>query len=63
MKILRSTDKMDTAGLGQSKGCGFVEFMSHESALAALRAVNNNPDTLPSHRVGTVHGQCVHLCL
>jgi nucleolar protein 4 len=50
VKILRSTDKMDTAGLGQSKGCGFVEFMSHESALAALRAVNNNPDTLPSHR-------------
>ena len=54
VKILRSTDKVDAKGVGRSKGCGFVEFTTHESALAALRAVNNNPDILPLQRVGCV---------
>jgi RNA recognition motif-containing protein len=30
-------------GLPKSRGFGFVEFSTHEAALAALRQINNNP--------------------
>ena len=43
MKLLRSTDRVDSDGVGRSMGYGFVEFSDHQSALNALRAINNNP--------------------
>lgn len=44
VKILRATDRVDIKGVGRSKGFAFIEFTTHEAALKALRALNNNPD-------------------
>ncbi|XP_053572304.1 RNA-binding protein 28 [Bombina bombina] len=49
VKIKESRVMRDMKGVGgnikgQSLGYGFVEFLEHEHALAALRHVNNNPD-------------------
>ncbi|GLI62226.1 hypothetical protein VaNZ11_004823, partial [Volvox africanus] len=44
-KILREQDRYDASGARKSKGLGFVEFESHDHALAALRQLNNNPGT------------------
>ena len=41
---MRSSERVDSKGIGRSKGYGFVEFSSHEAALNAVRAINNNPD-------------------
>jgi RNA recognition motif-containing protein len=43
VKILRSTERVDTDGVGRSMGYGFVEFSNHDAALSALRFTNNNP--------------------
>jgi nucleolar protein 4 len=44
-KIIRDKLRIDNdTGLGRSKRYGFVEFSSHDDALAALRALNNNPN-------------------
>ncbi|GIL62659.1 hypothetical protein Vafri_16846, partial [Volvox africanus] len=44
-KILREQERYDASGARKSKGLGFVEFESHDHALAALRQLNNNPGT------------------
>lgn len=44
IKILRDIKQASSDGIGKSKGYGFVQFSKHETALSALRAVNNNPD-------------------
>lgn len=44
VKLLRSTDRLDSTGQPRSKRYGFVEFDEHEHALVALRAINNNPE-------------------
>lgn len=49
---MRSTDRVDGKGVGRSKGYGFVEFSSHEAALNAIRAINNNPDIFGKMKVG-----------
>ncbi len=40
---MRSSERVDSSGIGRSKGFAFVDFTEHEPALAALRATNNNP--------------------
>ena len=42
---------MNSKGIGRSLGYGFVEFSSHDAALAALRATNNNPTIFGEKRV------------
>lgn len=51
LKILRSKDRVDSHGIGRSKGFAFVEFLTHETALAALRATNNNPQIFGPNKV------------
>ena len=51
LKILRSKDRFDAEGVGRSKGFAFAEFSTHESALTALRAINNNPSIFPNKKV------------
>lgn len=41
--VLRDMARLDEAGEAKSRGCAFVEFESHEHALACLRQLNNNP--------------------
>ncbi|KAF2885239.1 hypothetical protein ILUMI_20931 [Ignelater luminosus] len=43
-KIMRNMRIVDNKGVGKSKEFGFVTFTTHEAALEALRAVNNNPN-------------------
>ncbi|KAG2220419.1 hypothetical protein INT45_000644 [Circinella minor] len=44
-KIVRSKDRVDSATQKlRSKGYGFLEYMTHSHALAALRYLNNNPE-------------------
>ena len=47
---------MNSKGVGRSLGYGFVEFTTHEAALAALRATNNNPKTFGEKRVRLLAG-------
>lgn len=44
VKIMRSKDRRDAAGLQRSLGFGFIDLETHEDALALLRATNNNPE-------------------
>ncbi|XP_028391945.1 RNA-binding protein 28-like [Dendronephthya gigantea] len=44
VQIMRNMDRLDSSGVGRSKGFGFVEFLSHQAALDVLRATNNNPE-------------------
>lgn len=46
VKVVRDKERVDADGLLRSKRFGFVEFMDHQSALAALRDLNNNPHVL-----------------
>ena len=43
VRIMRNMDRVDSSGIGRSKGFGFAEFVSHEDALDVLRVTNNNP--------------------
>ena len=43
VKIMRNTERLDSSGMGRSKGFGFAEFVTHQDALDVLRATNNNP--------------------
>eukprot|EP00771_Trimastix_marina_P000283 gnl/Trimastix_PCT/1300.p1 GENE.gnl/Trimastix_PCT/1300~~gnl/Trimastix_PCT/1300.p1 ORF type:complete len:1485 (+),score=411.14 gnl/Trimastix_PCT/1300:243-4457(+) len=45
-KIVRDRTRVDAKGLGHSMGFGFVQFDQHNSALKALRSINNNPTAL-----------------
>jgi nucleolar protein 4 len=49
-KLLFDPTRPDANGKPRSRGIGFVEFAEHEHALAALRALNNNPTTFTSQR-------------
>ena len=44
IRVMRSKERLDKSGKGRSLGYAFVEFESHEHSLAALRALNNNPE-------------------
>lgn len=44
VRIMRNMDRLNSSGVGRSKGFGFAEFLTHEDALDVLRATNNNPD-------------------
>ena len=48
---MRSTERVSAQGVGRSMGYGFVELSSHEAAVAALTAINNNPDIHGKHKV------------
>jgi RNA recognition motif-containing protein len=48
---MRDLKKVDAQGRGLSKGYAFVSFNTHEHAIAALRAVNNNPDVFTPKQV------------
>lgn len=43
-RIMRDLTRVNSEGVAKSKGYGFVEFKTHDMALKALRATNNNPD-------------------
>ena len=47
---MRSKERVDQTGKGRSLGYAFVEFESHEHALATLRATNNNPSIFGDSR-------------
>jgi len=46
---------VDGKGVARSKGFAFVEFSSHDAAVTALRATNNNPELFGSKKVSTSH--------
>jgi RNA recognition motif-containing protein len=48
---MRDLKKVDLQGRGLSKGYAFVSFNKHEHAIAALRAVNNNPEVFTAKQV------------
>jgi len=48
---MRSKDRVNSQGIGRSMGYGFVEFTTHEAALAIVRAVSNNPSVFGPHKV------------
>ena len=41
---MRDLTRVNSEGVAKSKGYGFVQFKTHEMALKALHATNNNPD-------------------
>ncbi|KAA0184075.1 hypothetical protein HAZT_HAZT010046 [Hyalella azteca] len=50
-RVIRDLKAVDEGGIARSRGYGFVAFTRHEDALAALRAMNNNPKVFtPSRR-------------
>ena len=49
-KLLYDPTRPDAEGKPRSRGIGFVEFAEHEHALAALRALNNNPEVFNKAR-------------
>ena len=49
-KLLYDSTRPDAEGKPRSRGIGFVEFAEHEHALAALRALNNNPEVFNKAR-------------
>ena len=50
VKIMRDLSKTNSNGVGKSRGYGFVQFNRHNSALTALRAINNNPDVFSNNK-------------
>ncbi|XP_065897360.1 RNA-binding protein 28-like [Dysidea avara] len=54
VKIMRSKDRINSQGIGRSMGYGFVEFTTHEAALAVVRAVSNNPSVFGPHKIPIV---------
>ena len=52
-RIMRDLTRVNSEGVAKSKGYGFVEFKSHDMALKALRATNNNPDLFRSSSPNT----------
>jgi nucleolar protein 4 len=50
-RIMRDLKKVDAQGRGLSKGYAFVTYNKHEHAIAALRAVNNNPEVFTAKQV------------
>ena len=49
-RLLRDSERLDGLGQQRSRGMGFVDFVHHQDALAALRAVNNNPTIFGKER-------------
>ena len=43
VKILYDSEKKTAEGQPRPKGAAFIEFTEHQHAVAALRALNNNP--------------------
>lgn len=48
---MRDLKKVDAQGRGLSKGYAFVSYNKHEHAIAALRAINNNPNVFTAKQV------------
>ena len=51
-KLLMDPNRLDADGKPRSRGLGFVEFGEHEHAIAALRAMNNNPEIFTPQKAG-----------
>lgn len=49
-RIMRYLSELDNTGAARSRGYGFVAFTRHCDALAALRAINNNPSIFTPFR-------------
>ncbi|EDQ89233.1 uncharacterized protein MONBRDRAFT_25467 [Monosiga brevicollis MX1] len=50
VKVVRDRARVDREGNPRSLGYGFVEFKDHESAVQALRTINNNPTTFTAEK-------------
>ena len=48
---MKNLQNLDENGKPMSRGYGFVSFTKPDHALAALRAVNNNPEVFTSDQV------------
>ena len=55
VKVMRSKERFTADGLGRSLGFGFVELADHDTALTALRAINNNPTIFGSEQVHVMY--------
>ncbi|KAF5274299.1 hypothetical protein FQR65_LT04417 [Abscondita terminalis] len=49
-RVMRNMRSLDANGIGKSKEYGFVTFTTHESALHALRSLNNNPNIFNANK-------------
>lgn len=63
---MRDMKDIQLGGKGKSKGFGFVTFKEHEHALAALRAINNNPEVFSPAQakqstITTSHGLTIYV--
>jgi len=59
---MRSKDRINSQGVGRSMGYGFVEFTTHEAALAVVRAVSNNPSVFGPHKVVCIICTSMAIC-
>ncbi|KNC52295.1 RNA-binding protein 28 [Thecamonas trahens ATCC 50062] len=50
VKIVRDKNRITAAGIGRSRGYGFVQFAHHDDALKALQLLNNNPEFYSDER-------------
>lgn len=50
-RIMRDLNKLNSKGVGRSRGYAFVNFTEHDHALQALRTLNNNPSVFGDSKV------------
>lgn len=48
---MRDLKRLNTDGVGKSRGFAFVEFVQHEHAYKCLKNLNNNPSTFSDEKV------------
>ena len=48
---MRDLKRVNSRGVGKSRGYGFINFTDHKHALIALRATNNNPEIFGEKKV------------
>ena len=56
---MRDLKRVSSAGLGKSRGFGFINFADHTDALQALHATNNSTELFGEKKVGLCMC-CIH---
>ena len=59
---MRDLQRVNADGVGKSRGFAFVNFSTHQHALKALRALNNNSQVFGEKRVRFYAPQDVKFC-